>query len=397
MKIGIILDKEITKDQRVLNEIEILEKHGHQIFVLCLDLYNLGQTCKIGKNISVTRFKMSNRQREILFGIVNRFPLYNWIWQKHIRKFIKDTGVEALHTHDLYMSKPVYMANKKYHLPIILDLHENFPAAIQSYTWATRFPKSLLVAPKLWSKKEKRYLQYADHIVVLCESFRNELQHKYPALSKKRFAIYPNVPNVEELMTYEIHPEVLPNDHDFILFYFGAIGVRRGLITCFEALKKISGTHPRIKLLLIGPIDKGDQELFKKYMEDPAIKEQIIYFKWKNLSEFPSYVHQSHVGISPLIKNPQHDSGIANKVFQYMLFETPVLVSDCTPQLELVQETLCGLTFHNQDVDDLTDKILYLYNHPEQCKTMGEMGKKAVLSKYNMITAGNELDKLYHT
>ena len=63
MKIGIILDKEITKDQRVLNEIEILEKHGHQIFVLCLDLYNLGQTCKIGKNISVTRFKMSNRQR----------------------------------------------------------------------------------------------------------------------------------------------------------------------------------------------------------------------------------------------------------------------------------------------------------------------------------------------
>ena len=80
-----------------------------------------------------------------------------------------------------------------------------------------------------------------------------------------------------------------------------------------------------------------------------------------------------------------------------MLFETPVLVSDCTPQLELVKETLCGLTFHNQDVDDLTDKILYLYNHPEQCKTMGEMGKKAVLAKYNMITAGNELDKLYHT
>lgn len=395
MKIGVILDKEITKDQRVLNEINILEKKGHQIFVLCPDLYHLGLSGKIGETITVIRFKMSNRQREILFGIVNRLPLYNWIWQKEIRQFIQKTGVEAIHTHDLYMAKPVYAANKKYCLPITLDLHENFPAAIQSYTWATQFPKSLLVAPKHWNKKEKRYLQYADNIVVLCESFKNELLQKYPSLSQKRFAIYPNVPNVNELTSYEIHPEVLPNNNDFILFYFGAIGVRRGLITCFEALKKIAVTNPQIKLLLIGPIDKGDRELFNKYMEDPIIKKQIIYFPWKDLSEFPSYVHQCQVGLSPLIKNPQHDSGIANKVFQYMLFETPVLVSDCTPQLELVKETCCGLVFHNQDVNDLVDKILYLYKHPEECKTMGQKGKEAVLKKYNSQMAGNALNSLY--
>lgn len=397
MKIGIVLDKEITKDQRVLNEIEILESHGHQIFVLCLDLFNLGESGRIGKNISVTRIKMSNRQREILFGIVNRLPLYYWIWQKHICKFIKETGVEAIHTHDLYMSRPVYVASKKFCLPITLDLHENFPAAIQSYTWATTFPKSLLVAPKLWGKKEKRYLQYADNIVVLCDSFKKELQSRFPELLKKRFAIYPNVPNVEELSAYSIHPEVLPVQHqDFILFYFGAIGVRRGLITCFEALAKLADTHPNIKLLLIGPIDKGDQKLFKSYMEDPKIKDHIIYFKWKDLSEFPSFVHQSHVGLSPLIKNPQHDSGIANKVFQYMLFKTPVLVSDCTPQLELVEECKCGLVFKNQNVDDLIEKILFLYNHPEEREKMGEIGKKAIMTRYNMVSAGNELDKLYH-
>ena len=93
MKIGVILDKEITKDQRVLNEINILEKKGHQIFVLCPDLYHLGLSGKIGETITVIRFKMSNRQREILFGIVNRLPLYNWIWQKEIRQFIQKTGV----------------------------------------------------------------------------------------------------------------------------------------------------------------------------------------------------------------------------------------------------------------------------------------------------------------
>ena len=78
-----------------------------------------------------------------------------------------------------------------------------------------------------------------------------------------------------------------------------------------------------------------------------------------------------------------------------MLFERPVLVSDCTPQLELVEETGCGVVFKNQDPEDFIKKVLYLYNHPEECKQMGEKGKKAILEKYNMTTAGKELDKLY--
>lgn len=393
MRIGVILDKEITKDQRVLNEIKILESHGHEIHVLCPDLLNIGLSGNIG-DIKITRFKMSNRQREILFGIVNRFPLYNWIWQKQIRRFIAATQVEALHTHDLYMAKPVYMGNRKYHLPITLDLHENFPAAIQSYTWATTFPKSLLVVPKRWEKLEKKYLEYADNIVVLCHSFQEELKQKYSSLAKKRFVIYPNVPDVEELLQYDPLSITFPKQ-DFIMFYFGAIGVRRGLITCFEALKNLTPNYPDIKLLLIGPIDKGDRELFKSYMEDPQIREQIIYYKWKDLSEFPTFARQSAIGLSPLIKNPQHDSGIANKVYQYMLFETPVLVSDCTPQLELIEETGAGMVFQNENVEDLMEKIIYLYQHPEERKQMGENGKKAVLGKYNSIVAGNALNTIY--
>ena len=393
MRSGVILDKEITKDQRVLNEIKILESHGHEIHVLCPDLLNIGLSGNIG-NIKIRRFKMSNRQREILFGIVNRFPLYNWIWQKQVRHFIAATRVEALHTHDLYMAKPVYMGNRKYHLPITLDLHENFPAAIQSYTWATTFPKSLLVVPKRWEKLEKKYLEYADNIVVLCHSFQEELKQKYSSLAKKRFVIYPNVPDVEELLQYDPLSITIPKQ-DFIMFYFGAIGVRRGLISCFEALKNLTPNYPDIKLLLIGPIDKGDRELFKSYMEDPRIREQIIYYKWKDLSEFPAFARQSAIGLSPLIKNPQHDSGIANKVYQYMLFETPVLVSDCTPQLELIEETGAGMVFRNEDVEDLIEKIIYLYQHPEERKHMGENGKKAVLEKYNSVEVGNALNAIY--
>lgn len=397
MKIGVILDNEITRDLRVLNEIKILKKCGHKIFVLCPDLYHLGLNDSIN-DIEIKRFPMTRRQRDIFFAIINSFPLYNWIWKKEIYKFILETDVEALHTHDLYMSKPVFAANKKFKLPITLDLHENFPAAIQSYRWATHFPKNIIVRPSRWSKLEKSYLEYADNIVVLCNTFKNELLCKYPNLQHKKIVVYPNVPDIDELLKFKINTDYLPRKKDdFILFYFGNIGFRRGLTTCFEALKKLHPVYPQIKLLLIGPIDKIDHSLFENYMKDPDITDSIIYHKWIDISDFPSFIHQADVGLSPLIKNPQHDSGIANKVFQYMLFEKPVLVSDCTPQQELVEETKCGSVFKNLNVNDLVEKIKFLYTHPKVCEQMGKNGKEAILKKYNLDSLGLKLNDLYQS
>lgn len=394
MKIAFIVDTEITKDPRVLNEAKMLSEYGHKVCVLCPDLFNMGHKTEVN-GIEISRFRLSNRQKEILFAFVNRIPLYFHIWKKHIKKFITDNKPDYLHAHDLYMAKPVYEANKKYKLPISLDLHENFPAAIMSYSWANKFPHRLIVAPKKWKKKEERYLSYADNIIVLCDSFRDDILSRFPQLKSKNFISYPNVPDVNSLLEYHKSSQTIAKKDEFVIFYFGVIGYRRGIITCFEALKKAVKKYSNIKLLLIGPIDKADRDLFYSYMNNDSIKNNVEYHSWKDMSEFPAYVNYSDIGISPLIRNPQHDSGIANKVFQYMLFKKPILVSDCKPQEDLVNTTKSGLVFRNQDVDDLYEKIIYMYEHPKEMKSMGENGKNAVISQYNMVSAAKVLNSLY--
>jgi len=395
MRIGMILDHEFPPDIRVENEIIALKNAGFDVYILSLN-FGLMPTIDDFHGAKVIRIKANEylikKMRALTNTIFNFYPHY---WSKKIVKFIKENKIDVLHVHDLYMFGAAFLANKSYNLPVVGDLHENYPAAIKSYNWANSLLGKILVCQDRWRRLEKIYLTQVDEVIVLSETFRNILLKKYDFLKKKNIIIYPNVPNVSELLTYKIDKNILEKKDSFIIFYFGVIAERRGIFTCFEALKILNKEIKNIKLLLIGPVDKADRPLFKCYLNDAQIKDSIIFYSWKNINLLPSYIKICDVCISPILKNEQHESGVANKVFQYMLFEKPVLVSNCIPQQEIINEENCGLVFSSGDAKDLSEKIIQLYENPKLRIQMGDNGKKAVLEKYNWENTSKNLIELY--
>ncbi|MGC9374815.1 MAG: glycosyltransferase family 4 protein [Bacteroidales bacterium] len=395
MRIGVIVDNEFNHDARVRNECKILAEAGHQVTVLC---FNFGkyQTFEKIEQINVHRIKINHKLRNILFAFNNSIELYNLFWSAKIKKFIHKNNIQALHVHDLYMAKAAHYATKNTTINFTLDLHENYPAAVKGYQWMYQFPFTYLIKPKKWERLEKKYLGYPKNIIVLSESFRDDLQLKYPFLKEKAFVVYPNVPDLEAFKNYQIDQTIYPKNDDFILFYFGVISQRRGIFTVIEALKKIIKDIPSVKLLLIGPADKAEKEKFLKTIHHTNLKKHITWYPWKDISLLPSYIHCSDVCLSPIVKNDQHESGVANKVFQYMLFERPLVVSDCKPQAKIISEEQCGLVFKSGDTEDLAQKVITLYQNKEMRIKMGENGKKAVEKKYNTQNYVKNLVNLYY-
>lgn len=393
MKIGVILDNEFTIDIRVSNEVHFLKSIGYEIHILCPN-YNTYKEFEIIDGIIIHRFKLSKSIKNKLFGLMNTLPFYEILWIKEVRRFVRKVNPQYLHAHDLYMSKIAYMGGNR-QLPVILDLHENFPAAILSYKWSSKFPYNLLSRPKAWQGKEQKYLGYASKIIVLSNFFKVALANRYPTLNSDNLFVYPNVPDVNQMLSFQIKSDIFPKRDRFVLFYFGGISERRGIFTCFEAIKILANEIPSIHLLLIGPIDGHEQAAFDLYMNNPIINERVTHYKWKDISEFPSYTAASDICLSPIFKNEQHESGVANKVFQYMLFEKPLIVSDCAPQIDIVEGNKCGIAFRSNDSNDLAAKIKYLYNNPQLCAEMGKHGKQAVLKKYNLEVCGKQLEALY--
>lgn len=393
-RIGMVLDNPFYGDNRVINEARYLQKNGFEVFVLALN-YGKHKPFEELDGIKIYRISISERVKNYLFAFNHLLPFHNLFWKKHLRKFVKKYKIEAIHAHDLYLCEPCATIAKENKLPLVLDLHENYPAAILNYTWAKKFPRNLIAQPKRWKEKEQKLLSKADRIIVLSEFYRDSLCAQYGNLKPGNFCIYPNVPDHTALLNYPIKKNPLPHPESSWLFYFGVITEKRGIYTAIDAVRYLQEIGKDIRLLLAGNVNKADVSEFQKAISDPLVRDYVLHLPWLDISEFPTYAKACVAGISPIYQGEQHDIGIANKVFQYMLMELPVVVSDSKAQSNLIIENGCGLVFKSGDATDLSKKIDWLINNPSKSLEMGMKGKLAIESHFNLNAMGQNLVAMY--
>lgn len=386
--IGVLVSNDYNNDIRVTKEVDILESLGYQVFILCYGYSH--------KNYEITdtinRIKISKKISDILFFLFNLFPFFELLWIFKAKKFIKKNDIQILHVHDLYMAKIAKKAvlNQKNKIPIVLDLHENFPVAVLLYNWTKGRFRNFFAKPIKWQKKEKEYLSYADYFIVLSEKFRDELLAKYKHLKLNQFLVFPNVIDFKKFESFDTFP--ITKDHDLFTFlYFGGVAERRGVFDMIDAVAEFNKENLKVKFLIIGPVDKSDQERFSRYLL--RYKESIDYIQWIDLKDLPSYINACDVCVSPLHKNDQHESGVANKIYQYMFGEKPLLVSDCLPQKQLVDKAKCGVSFSTDG--ELLERINWFLNNKKSLKKLGENGKEYLYDHFNDSITKNKLKEFY--
>jgi glycosyltransferase involved in cell wall biosynthesis len=394
MRIGLIVDNEYNNDPRVSNEAKALHRAGFNVKVLCFN-YGSYKNKESVDGVSVTRVKINKKLKNFLFGIMNSLPVYHYFWKNKIVRFIRREKIDVIHVADLYMARSGYLAKSKTGVKLVLDLKENYPAAVINYEWTKHFFKRLIAKPLKWKKLEEHYLRYADVVVTMCDVLKERLIDRYSFLKAENIYVYMNVPDTDFLLSQPSNKNVIEAKGSFLVVYFGGVAIRRGIITAIEAVSLLRLKKEDVKLLIIGPVDNSEKEHFNSFFNNPIYNEILIYIPWIELSELPSYLTKSDVGISPIIKSEQHETTIANKIFQYSLFGKPIIVSDCEPQVRIVNTDGSGLIFRSEDVEDLASRILYLKNNPAIAMQMGENGKRAVLTKYNLNEGSKELLSLY--
>ena len=396
MKIGIVVDNELNNDIRVLREIGILKEQGFEIFVLCFGFFRTYNDQV--SQIRVTRINVPRKLRDILFFLLNTIPVYEWLWASQIKKFIVQNGLEFLHVHDLYMARAAYNGIKKTNrkIPMVLDLHENYPFTITTYNWTKGFIRKLISRPEEWKKKEREYLGYADRIIVLSNDFKDLLLKQYPEFAAENFVVLPNVPDLSQ-PEYNTKGVVMnPFKQGFpIIFYYGVIAERRGIFDALRVFINLIKEDYPVNFLLIGPVDKKDKSPFSELIGLDLLDNRIHYIPWIESKEFPDYLGICDICIAPFHKNPQHESGIANKIYDYMLGGKPVIASNCKPQQNLIEKHHCGLIFKN--ITEFHDAIVKLLNDKPLREKMGENGREAIAREYNTEIVKENLTVMYKT
>jgi glycosyltransferase involved in cell wall biosynthesis len=348
--------------------------------------------------VNITRIKIPKKIKDFLFFLLNAIPVYEWFWASRIKNFIIRNKVEILHVHDLYMARASFngIKNSKKNIPLILDLHENYPFTVTTYNWTKGILRSYISRPELWKKKERKYLEFADRIIVLSPDFRDLLTSRYPELSVSRFVVLPNVPDLTQVSLKPGNVVRNPFLNYFpVIFYYGVIAERRGVFDSLEVYKSLIKENYQVNFLLIGPVDKKDKTYFLRLINNELFAGKVHYIPWINSTELFDYLKIIDICIAPFHKNPQHESGVANKIYEYMLGGKPIVASDCIPQQKLIEKHNCGLIF--RDLEEFKDNIIRLLKDKELRTNLGKNGYDAIVKEYHVGTVKENLLSAYKT
>lgn len=391
MRIGMILDASFPPDPRVENEAVSLINNGFEVFLFCLS-YGTQQKEEVVNGIQVKRY-LSNKIEYKLSALAYTFPLYTFLMQKKIQNFIAVNNIEAIHIHDIRIAQAAFNANKKFKLPVVLDLHDNMPEVMKLYPHLQKFPGKYIISPKRWKIKEEEFIKRADKVISVSPEFLEMLKVRIPTVSNK-LVLVPNTIRSAFYEDYKIDKTIIEKyKNNFVILYLGDTHIRRGLQTAIESLKELSKTIPSIKLVVVGK--NTTDYILKNQIKELNVENFVALEGWKDVSLFQSYILASDICISPLHRNLQHDVAYANKIFQYMSLGKPLLVSDAIAQKKLVERTNSGLVHTEKDVQDFSKKVLSLYANDNLRKEFGENGKNFVRNDFSWEQTSKKLIHLY--
>lgn len=391
MRIGMILDLPFPPDPRVENEAVSLINAGHEVFLFCLT-YDKNQREEVINKIQVKRY-LSNKLEYKLSALAYTFPYYAKLMKSKIHHFLLNNKIDVIHIHDIQIAAAVFKANKKTKLPVVLDLHENRPEIMRFYQHLQKFPGKQLISTKKWKQQEEKFIKKSDRVVVVTQESKDEIVLRTQKKSDKIVV----VPNTVRKSFYENGKiDTTTSDRfkdEFVLLYIGNTGLRRGLETAIEAIAILKKDIPNIVLLIVGK--SSDDVFLKQKVTKLNLQKQVVFEGWQDQSLFASYIKASAICISPLHRNQHHDTTYANKIFQYMSFAKPVLVSNATAQKNLIEKNNSGLVHIEKDAEDFSEKVVQLFGDESLQKRLGKNGKRFIEEEFCWEKTSEKLIQLY--
>jgi len=392
MRIGMMMKWKIPPPNvRVQNEARTLAEAGHKVHFLIEGRPGESREEPIG-GVQVVRGVRMSRLRDIWHRYTFNFTYRDRLWTNAIERFIRERSIDVLHVNDLPLLREGLQAGRRFHLPVVADLHENYPAGLQ--VWYTNvLKKATIYNYGRWAEYERRALRDVDAVIVVIEEARDRLVSL--GVGAEKIYVVPNtVP--EQTGDVPVDPEVLAKYRGrFVISYIGGFAPHRGLDTVIRALPIAREKVPNLTLVLVGDRNEGYRRHLERLAASLDCADIVEMTGWKKQDVIWSYIEASAVCLVPHARNAHTDTTIPNKIFQYMMRGKPVIVSDCPPLARIARDTGGGLVFRWDAPAELADRIVEMYGNESARRQMAETGRRSVLDRYTWEKTSGPLIELY--
>ena len=221
---------------------------------------------------------------------------------------------------------------------------------------------------------EKKALSAADR--VLAVSSFTAMETKRILGLKREIEVIPNSLEVDNFSPSKIEAE-----KDRIL-YFGTLIRKKGVLELAGIFNILVEKKPEVEFILIGKDvtdifeNRPTLELFKERLTAEALN-SLTYINEVSYEEV-----KDHIAKASLVVLPSFAEALPMTWLEAMAMEKALVTSNIGWAKEVMIDGETGFTVDPKDHQAYVDKILYLLDHPEVAKTMGQSARKRVEKKF---------------
>jgi glycosyltransferase involved in cell wall biosynthesis len=401
MNIGMLLNGNYPADIRVRKEAETLAEK-HNVFVLCKKNPDEKQYEVVNGVQVIRKIEYRSLAHEGIIDVIASISFVHPFFKKELAYFIKENKIEVLHVHDLPLAKTAFLAAKKYHLKTILDLHENYPAALITwFSWrknpVIRLKNKLFFSYNRWRKYESRIIQKFDVLIAVVDEMKQRLIEQHN-ISESNIVIVPNSEKKEFIKNFDDSTLNYFEDlkDKFIISYVGGFGPHRGLHTAILGMKNISKKIPNALLVLVGPANNDVRNHLKNLINQNNLQDFVEIRGREPFKNVVNIMKNSSVNIIPHISNEHTESAVPHKFFQILLSGKPLLVSNCAPMKRLVNQFEIGTFFESENPESFANSIIEIdFNYLKALEKAKKGNDESLNGELNWEFTSKNLVHLY--
>lgn len=255
-------------------------------------------------------------------------------------------------------------------------------------------PRTLVLWSSFLAGKnlETKTMQMADKVVVISQGLKEDIIDR--GVPPNKIEMVPNSVDLSNFKPIRKNKELsqqLGLENKTVLGYVGTIRKFEGLQLILRALAKLKNKD--IVFLVVGYGEYESQ--LKQLANNLKIKDQVVFTGKIDPSQIKKYYSVIDICVYPRIKARVCDIVTPLKPLEAMAMEKFVLASDVGGLSEMVIPEVSGDLFRADDVDDLSQKILYYINYPKQKDKIQKSAKGWVRNHRNWKKNGLIYKKIY--
>jgi len=379
LRVVYLWDADYPWDVRTEKVCATLSSAGHDVHIVARNRARRPLTERMpeGTLHRMPPWRFLGRRTDELLG----FPLFcSPRWRGLLDRTVRRVQPDAIIVRDLPLAPTAVSIGRRRHLPVVLDLAENYPAMMQMIFDAHRQrPLDYLVRnPAAVALVERYCLTRVDRVWVVIDEMADRLVRL--GVSPDRIDLVSNTPprqRAEADPPARTHPAGGP----VTIVYLGLLEVPRGLGELIDAVALLRDDGLPVRCTIVG---KGrDADLFHRQARALGLgDERIRFLGYVDRETAMAAVRDADIGVLPHRMNEAWNTTIPNKLFDYMAEALPVISSSVAPFARIVRETEAGEVFEAGNARSLADAIRRLAD-AERRAACGAAGRRAILGRYH--------------